>query len=263
MARPIVTLMTDFGLKDSYVAEMKGVILGICPSAEIVDVSHEIEKFNIRMGAYVLASASPYFPKGTINVSVVDPRVGTERRGLCIETARGYFIGPDNGVLVLAARAQGIKHIRVIKNAKFLLPNVSRTFHGRDVFAPVAAHLANGVNPSDIGPETRKTFVPEFAQVIKDKNRVTGEVLHVDGFGNIVTNITEKGIEEVGVSPGSSLKMDGVQGRLRFCKTYGEVEVGEPCALIGSHGYFEISVNQADASKIFSQKIGDKITFCL
>ena len=135
MTRPIVTLMTDFGLKDPYVAEMKGVILDICPSAEIVDVSHEIEKFNTRMGAYVLASASPYFPKGTINVAVVDPRVGTERRGLCIETARGYFIGPDNGVLVLAARAQGIKHVRVIKNAKFLLPNVSHTFHGRDVFA--------------------------------------------------------------------------------------------------------------------------------
>jgi S-adenosylmethionine hydrolase len=263
MVRSIVTLMTDFGLKDSYVAEMKGVILGICPSAEIVDVSHEIEKFNTRMGAYVLASASPYFPKDTINVAVVDPRVGTERRGLCIETARGYFIGPDNGVLVLAARVQGIKHVRVIKNAKFLLPNVSHTFHGRDVFAPVAAHLANGVNPSDIGPEKGKMVVPEFAKVVKDKNRVTGEILHVDGFGNVVTNIAEKDIEEVGASQGLSLKMNGVQERLRFCKTYGEVEVGEPLALIGSHGYFEISVNQGDASKDFGFKIGDKITFCL
>ena len=262
MARPIVTLMTDFGLKDPYVAEMKGVILGICPSAEIVDVSHEIEKFNTRMGAYVLASASPYFPKGTINVAVVDPRVGTERRGLCIETARGYFIGPDNGVLVLAARAQGIKYVRVIKNARFLLPNVSHTFHGRDVFAPVAAHLAKGVNPSDVGPETRKMVVPEFAKVVKDKKRVTGEILHVDGFGNVVTNIAEKDIEG-GVSRGSSLKVDGVQGRLRLCKTYGEVEVGEPLALIGRHGFLEISVNQDDASKIFGLKIGDKIAFCL
>ena len=263
MTRPIVTLMTDFGLKDPYVAEMKGVILGICPSAEIVDVSHEIEKFNTRMGAYVLASASPYFPKGTINVAVVDPRVGTEKRGLCIETAHAYFIGPDNGMLVLAARAQGIKHVRVIKNAKFLLPKVSHTFHGRDVFAPVAAHLANGVNPSDIGFETRKMVVPEFAKVVKDKNRVTGEILHVDGFGNVVTNITEKDIGGIGVNRESSLNVDGVQGRLRFCKTYGEVEVGEPLALIGSHGYLEISVNQGDASKILGQKIGDKITFCL
>ncbi len=263
MARPIVTLMTDFGLKDSYVAEMKGVILGICSSAEIVDVSHEIEKFNTRMGAYVLASASTYFPKGTINVAVVDPRVGTERRGLCIETARGYFIGPDNGVLVLAARAQGTKHVHVIKNMKFLLLSVSNTFHGRDVFAPVAGHLANGVNPSDIGPETMKMVIPEFAKVVKDKKRVTGEILHVDGFGNVVTNIAEKDIEEVGASQGSSLKVDGVQGRLRFCRTYGEVEVGEPLALIGSHGYFEISVNQGDASKNFGFKIGDKITFCL
>ena len=263
MTRPIVTLMTDFGLKDPYVAEMKGVILGICPNAEIVDVSHEIEKFNIRMGAYVLASASSYFPVGTINVAVVDPRVGTERRGLCIKTARGYFIGPDNGVLVLAARTQGIKHVRVIKNAKFLLPNVSHTFHGRDVFAPIAAHLANGVNPSDIGPETRKMVIPEFAKVVKDKKRVRGEILHLDDFGNAVTNITEKDFEGLGVYRGSTLKVDGVQRRLRFCKTYGEVEVGEPLALIGSHGYLEISVNQGDASENFGFKVGDKIAFCL
>jgi len=263
MTRPIVTLMTDFGLKDPYVAEMKGVILGICPNAEIVDVSHEIEKFNIRMGAYVLASASPYFPVGTINVAVVDPRVGTERRGLCIKTARGYFIGPDNGVLVLAARTQGIKHVRAIKNAKFLLPNVSHTFHGRDVFAPIAAHLANGVNPSDIGPETRKMVIPEFAKVVKDKKRVRGEILRLDDFGNAVTNITEKDFEGLGVYRGSTLKVDGVQRRLRFCETYGEVEVGEPLALIGSHGYLEISVNQGDASENFRFKVGDKIAFCL
>jgi hypothetical protein len=123
--------------------------------------------------------------------------------------------------------------------------------------------LANGVNPSDIGPEQGKMVVPEFAKVVKDKNRVTGEILHVDGFGNVVTNIAEKDIEGIGVSQGSSLKVDGLQGRLRFCKTYGEVEVGEPLALIGSHGFLEISVNQGDASKIFGQKIGDKLTFCM
>jgi S-adenosyl-L-methionine hydrolase (adenosine-forming) len=260
MTSPIITLLTDFGLRDPYVAEMKGVILGICSTVNIVDVSHDIEKFNVRLGAFVLASASRYFPKGTINVAVVDPGVGTERRGLCIETSRGFLIGPDNGVLVLAARTQGIEHIYVIENSGYFLPEVSHTFHGRDVFAPVAAHVANGVNPLNIGPETSKMIVPRFVKIVKRRKNVTGKVLYVDSFGNAITNITEKDLEGAGLCQESRLRVDGIQARLRFCSAYGEVEVGEPLALIGSHGFLEISVNQGDASKDFGLKIGDKIT---
>src|SRR4030066_406520 len=129
----MITLTTDFGLKDSYTAEMKAVILGICPHAVIVDITNEIAKFNVRMGAYVLASATPYFPKGTIHVVVVDPGVGTRRRSLLIQTKQGFFVGPDNGVLLLAAEKQGVTSIHEITNTKLMLPHVSNTFHGRDV----------------------------------------------------------------------------------------------------------------------------------
>src|SRR3989337_251787 len=128
----IVSLTTDFGLRDPYVAEWKAAILGISANTVIVDVTHEVEKFNIRMGAYVLASAAPYFPKGTIHVAVVDPSVGTQRRPLLIQTGQGFFVGPDNGVLVLAAERQGIKSIHEITNQRLMLPHVSSTFHGRD-----------------------------------------------------------------------------------------------------------------------------------
>ena len=261
MARPLITLLTDFGLKDSYVAEMKGVILGICPNADIIDISHEVDKFNVRMGAYVLASASRFFPKGAINVAVVDPGVGTRRRGLCIETARGFCVGPDNGLLALAARKEGIESVHVINNRKFMLLSVSNTFHGRDVFAPVAAHLANGIKPSDLGPQTRRMVVPRFARVVRDKNKVVGEVIHVDSFGNTVANITEKDIRtRVGKR---KFKIGVNEVELKFCKAYGEVQAGEPLALIGSHGFLEIAVSQGDASKVFELKNGEKIAVYL
>ncbi len=147
------------------------------------------------MGAYVLASAAPHFPKGTIHVAVVDPGVGTQRRSLLIQTKLGFFVGPDNGVLLLAAERQGITSIREITNPKLMLPHVSSTFHGRDVFAPAAAHIAKGVPPAEFGPEIREVVKPEFAKVKRVKGGLAGEVLHVDGFGNIITNVNE---EELG-----------------------------------------------------------------
>src|SRR5512139_642490 len=139
LPRKIVTLTTDFGLRDPYVAEMKAVVLGICPTATIVDVTHEIEKFNVRAGAYILASVAPYFPKGTIHVAVVDPEVGTRRQPLLVQTKHAFFIGPDNGLLLLASEKEGIVETRIITNRGLMLPKVSNTFHGRDVFAPAAA----------------------------------------------------------------------------------------------------------------------------
>jgi len=193
----IITLTTDFGLKDPYVAEMKATILCICPNATIVDVTHGIDKFNIRMGAYLLASVSPYLPEGTIHVAVVDPGVGTRRRSILIKTKHSYFIGPDNGLLILAARAQGIINIHKLTNPRFMLPSVSSTFHGRDVFAPAAAHLANGVDTTEFGPEIRDVVKPKFTKVMLRAGELVGEVLHVDIFGNIITNINEREVERV------------------------------------------------------------------
>jgi hypothetical protein len=261
MARPIITLTTDFGLKDPYVAEMKAVILSICPHAVIVDISHQVEKFDVRMGAYILASASPYFPEGTIHVAVIDPRVGTRRRALCIKTKHSFFVGPDNGVLVLAAKAQGMERVYEISNRKFMLPKVSNTFHGRDIFSPVAAHLANGTLPSDFGPQIEKIVMPDFAKAVKKKDRLVGEVIHVDDFGNIVTNIGVEELDSMKIGKVVKIRVKNRGLTMKFCKTYAEAKSKEPLVLIGSHGFLEISINQGNASEAFKVKRGDKVTF--
>jgi len=262
---PVITLLSDFGLRDPYVAEMKAVILSIHPEARIVDVSHEIEKFNIRMGAFVLASAAPYFPEGTVHVAVVDPGVGTKRRPILVETKRAFYVGPDNGVLMLAAKREGTHHVYEITNSQFMLPRVSRTFHGRDIFAPAAAHLARGCKLSDFGSEIRDYVVPSFAKPCLTRDALVGEVLHVDDFGNVVTNISRAEYEKVGMREGEVLRFrlrDRVV-KLRFCSAYGEVSVGKSLALIGSHDFLEVSVNQGRASERFGVKAGDKVSVLL
>jgi S-adenosylmethionine hydrolase len=242
---------------------MKAAILGICPKAVIVDVSHDIEKFNIRMGAYVLASAAPHFPQGTVHVAVVDPGVGTRRRPIAIQTERSFFVGPDNGILVLAAEKQGIESIYELTNPRFMLPKVSSTFHGRDVFAPAAAHLLNGANPAEFGPEIREAAEVEFAKITRRNGALVGEVLHVDGFGNIITNIGEKEVAQQHAKGEIKVELAGKKLKLRFCKAYGETKPQEPLALIGSHGFLEISVNQGNAARKFETKAGDKIKLSL
>jgi S-adenosylmethionine hydrolase len=260
MPSKIITLTTDFGLKDSYAAEMKAAILSICPNAIIVDITHEIEKFNIRMGAYVLASAVPYFPKGSVHVAVVDPGVGTRRRPILVQTRQGFFVGPDNGILVLAAEKQGIMRVHEVVNPRFMLPQVSNTFHGRDIFAPAAAHLLDGVKPAEFGPEIREASKPKFAKVTPRDGAIVGEVLHVDGFGNIVTNISEKEVAQSHVKAAVSVDLPGCKLKLNFCKAYGDTKPHEPLALIGSHGFLEIALNQGNAAEKFKTQIGDKVT---
>jgi S-adenosylmethionine hydrolase len=256
----MITLTTDFGLKDPYVAEMKAVILSICPNAVIVDITHEIAKFNIRMGAYVLASAVPYFPAGSIHVAIVDPGVGTRRRPIVIQTKQSFFVGPDNGLLVLAAEKQGIMHIHELTNPRFMLPKVSHTFHGRDIFAPAAAHLMSGVKPEEFGPEIRKAVQPEFAKVTQRNGVLVGEVLHVDGFGNIITNINEKEVAQSRLKDAVSVELPSCKLKLKLCEAYGETKPHEPLALIGSHGFLEIAINQGNAAKRFKTKAGDRVT---
>ncbi|MGC8895537.1 MAG: SAM hydrolase/SAM-dependent halogenase family protein [Candidatus Bathyarchaeia archaeon] len=254
MPRAIITLTTDFGLKDPYVAEMKAVILSISPDAIIVDITHDIKKFNVRMGAYVLASASKYFPKNTIHVAVVDPGVGTERRPILIQTKQAFYIGPDNGVLTLAAENQGIEHIYEIKNKK-----LSNTFHGRDIFAPAAAHLTRWIQPAEYGPEIREIVTPKFAKVIRQDGVFVSEVLHVDSFGNIITNFREKELKALNVRGSITVEIKDVRLKLKLCKAYAEAEAHEPLAIIGSHDFLEISINQGNAAKTFKAKVGDKI----
>ena len=260
MPHLVITLTTDFGIRDPYVAEMKAVILSISPNATIVDITHEIEKFNIRMAAYILASASPYFPKGTIHVGVVDPSVGTKRLPILMQTKHSFYIGPDNGILALAAKNQEIKHVYTISNKKLMLPKVSHTFHGRDVFAPAAAHLANGTLPTEFGQEIHEIVTPEFAKITRRKDMLGGEVLHVDGFGNIITNFGEKEVELMKIKTMVNVKLKNVRLKLKFCKAYAEVESQKPLALVGSHNFLEISVNQGNAAEVFKIKSGDKVT---
>jgi S-adenosylmethionine hydrolase len=255
----IITLTTDFGLKDPYVAEMKAAILQICPEAILVDITHEIEKFNVRMGAFILSCAAGYFPKGTVHVAVVDPFVGTRRRPIMLETRRGFFVGPDNGVLLLAAERDGIENCREIANKSLMLPEISNTFNGRDIFAPVAAYLANGMEAKEIGPELSKIVKPVFTKVTKEESGVSGEILHLDNFGNIITNITRAHISQLDYNDWLEIRLARRKLKFKLRKTYGEVQRNEFLALIGSHGYLEIAVNQGSAAKKLMAKQGDKI----
>jgi len=238
---------------------MKAVILSVSPDATIVDVTHDVAQFDTRMGAYTLAAAAPYFPDGTIHVAVVDPGVGTRRRPIIVQAQHGFFVGPDNGLLILAAEQQGIKCIREITNTRLMLPQVSSTFHGRDVFAPAAAHLANSVAPAEFGPEIHDAVKPDFAKVTLRNGVVAGEVLHVDNFGNIVTNISRKDMQRIRVAGVVNIELAAQKLRLKFCKAYGEAKPQDPLALIGSHNYLEISLNQGNAAEKFKVQLGDKI----
>lgn len=265
LTTPLITLLSDFGLKDPYVAEMKAVILSICPEACIVDISHEIEKFNIRMGAFALASAASYFPNGVIHVAVVDPGVGTKRRPILVETQHAFYIGPDNGLLMLTAQRDGIRSAYHIVNKRYMLPHVSQTFHGRDVFTPAAAHLANGCTPSDFGPEIHDYVIPEFAKPRLTKGELSGEVLHIDDFGNIITNISKEDLGKTRIREGAKLriKLKGKSMTLRLHSTYGDAATKAPLALIDSQNFFEIAINQDSASEKFKTKAGDTAVILL
>jgi S-adenosylmethionine hydrolase len=261
MRCPIITLTTDFGLKDPYVAEMKAVILGISAEARIVDISHEVEKFNIKMGGYVLAEASAYFPKGTIHVAVVDPGVGTRRQPIILQTEKSLFVGPDNGLLALAARNTGkIKQIRRIARKELMLPKVSNTFHGRDIFAPVAAHLACGRKLEEFGPKLKKILVPTFAKVVKREGMFVGEVIHVDAFGNVITNLRENELKSARRNSMVDLELGNTRLRIKLCKAYGEVGCRNALVLLGSHGFLEVAVNQGSAAEKFATSVGEKVT---
>ena len=252
----MITLTSDFGLKDPYVAEMKGVILNINPNATIIDITHDVEKFDIRMGAFMLTSVAPYFPKDTVHLAVVDPGVGTERRAILVQTKQGFFVGPDNGILMLAATNQGIEHTYELSNPKFMLPKVSDTFHGRDIFAPAAAYLDIGVKSAEFGPEVAVEVMPEFTRVKREAGSLIGVILHIDGFGNIITNISQK---EMNQARAVNIKLHNISLNITIGKTFSQAKTREAIALIGSHGFLEIALNQVSAADKFHAAVGKKI----
>lgn len=249
---PIITLTTDFGTRDAYVAAMKGVIMQGAPQATVVDVSHEIEPYNILHGAFVLRHAVPWFPAGTIHLVVVDPGVGSARRILVGRFAGQFVVAPDNGVISLLQRELGVEEMRVVENRRLMLPHVSSTFHGRDIMAPVAAHLATGTSLGDVGPATDHAEVLQLPQAKLDAEyKLTGQLLYTDRFGNLITNIARSDLaltfkHRVDID----VRLDGTSvGPIR--NAYQDVAPGEPLALIGSSEMVEIAVHGGSASERF------------
>jgi len=259
----VITLLTDWGAGDPFLAAMKGVILGICPDAKIVDVSHSVRKFEVREGAQFLSSAYKYFPKGTVHVAVVDPGVGSRRRPLIIKTRNYFFVGPDNGLLMDAAHEDGVEKAVEITNRKLMLKEVSNTVHGRDIFAPAAAHLANGVPLREFGPEAKKPARLGMHKAAVIRRHVFGEVTHLDSFGNVRTNITGNDLERAGFTLGEELELCVGKRecfKVPFCKAYSDVAEGRLLLAVAGDGFLEISANMGDAGERLKAGIGERIT---
>lgn len=254
MAKPILTLTTDFGLSDHYVGAMKGVILGICPDAQIVDIGHQVSPFEITEGAYLIAQAYPCFPKKTVHVVVVDPGVGSARRPILLEMAGQYFIAPDNGVLSMVYGSEKAK-VRVISNDKLFRHPVSRTFHGRDIFSPVAAHIAAGVPPSRVGKLIDDYLRPAFQKPQRTGKRTwTGRILKIDRFGNIVTNFHSSDFPNL-EKQNFAMRLGPHEIEI-LVRNYSESGPGEKFLIVGSSGYLEVSINQGSAAKAIGCEAG-------
>lgn len=242
---PLITLLSDFGIRDEYVAVMKGAIAQINPMLRTIDITHQIPPQNIAAARFCLMNAYPYFPAGTVHVAVVDPGVGGKRRAVAVELAQGFLVAPDNGLLSGVLSKNSVICAVELTNPEYWLTfEASTTFHGRDIFAPVGAHLANGVSLQKLGREINpesliKLDLPECCQ--KDDS-VIGCIQYIDHFGNLVTNIPQSYVE------GTNWTVE-IRGRkIKARKTYSEVKVGELIVLVGSHGWVEIAVNSGNAS---------------
>ncbi|HAE06323.1 MAG TPA: hypothetical protein DCG18_06130 [Richelia sp.] len=255
--QPLLTLLSDFGNCDEYVSVMKGVINKINPSARIIDISHKIPPHNIVAARFCLMSAYDYFPQGTIHIAVVDPEVGGERRGIALELANGFLVGPDNGLFSgILSQHYVITAVELTNNNYWYCYTPSKTFHGRDIFAPVGAHIASGIMLQELGTLIDPTTLVNLNlnQCIYFTDRIVGCIQYIDQFGNLVTNI-----------PSTLLKNKSwyVQiGSLRInsYSTYTEVYLGEILALISSHGWVEIAVNQGNAQLRLQVELGKKIS---
>jgi hypothetical protein len=259
---PAIVLLTDFGFKDSYVGVMKGVIRGICRGAEIIDLSHNIMPQDVAEAAFVLAAAYRYFPEETIFVNVVDPGVGTDRPIIYMRANDQAFLAPDNGLLSVVAEEAEPAEMRKVAAEQYFLKEPSTTFHGRDIFAPVAAHLAAGLEPEKLGPVVRRVRRLRLPRPVRAADgSLRGEIVYIDQFGNLITNMSrgtlERSLEVPLREVEVTVKRRKVEG---LSRAYGEVDEGELVALIGSSGYLEVAVNLGSAAQFLGCEKGDTVT---
>jgi S-adenosyl-L-methionine hydrolase (adenosine-forming) len=248
-APPTVVFMTDFGIVDDSVALCKGVMYGIAPNLRIVDLTHQVTAFSIADGARFLFGASPYFPAGTVFVAVVDPGVGSTRKAIVVKTKRSqFFVLPDNGLITMVAGRDGVESIRDIENPEWMIAaKVSSTFHGRDIFSPVGAHIARGDAWTQVGPELKDLVRLDLHPATLDDRGLTGEVIALDGpFGNLVTNVSAEDFLKLGYQRGDSLrvKIGGREIQMPFVKTFSNVPLKRPLLYIDSRGRASFAVNQ-------------------
>lgn len=249
----VVTLTTDFGTSDGYVGTMKGVILSLAPDAALVDITHDIAppskdglRQNIRQAAYVLYAAAPYLPRGTVHLAVVDPGVGSDRRALAIRTKNEFLVGPDNGLFTLFLADEPDAECYTITNARYVLPHISTTFHGRDIFAPAAAHLARGVDIAELGSRINNPVAFSIPIPIQQPDGSWhGCVLYADHFGNLITSVTDDFMRRIG----DVEILIGHQRIVGLGRTYAQATPGDLIALIGSSGHLEISIANGNAAQ--------------
>lgn len=260
----LVVLLTDYGHSDYYVGALKGSIYSIYPEARIDDITHQVTPFNIWEGAYTLSLAAKEFPKRTVFIAVVDPGVGTGRKAIVLETKDGkFFVSPDNGLLTFVAEEMGVLSIREIRNKAYIRPkeSFSATFHGRDIFGPVGAYLASGAPISSVGPEMND-FVRLKIPRAKIRNRkIRGQVIRVDIYGNVITNISDSLLNEAGISLGDliTVTLNEQTFLVRFVRTYGDVPKGEKLCHLESRRLLEVSINMGHLAKTLDISIGDQV----
>jgi len=257
--RPIITLTTDFGNRDGYVAAMKGTLLSIAPEAQIVDVTNEVPAQDVMGAAHVMAGVVPYFPAGTVHLVVVDPGVGTERRGIALSVDGHFFVGPDNGLFSLLANRRHPDSIVELDRAAFWLSDrPSSTFHGRYIFAPVAAHLARGRSLEDVGSRIDDITTMHWALPISDRQGIQGWVVHVDAFGNCITNISREAFEAI--RENRAFKCYAGNAILdRMANTYARAQPGDNLMLFNSEDALELAINRGNASEMLDIRKGTSV----
>jgi len=261
----IITLLTDFGTEDAYVGVMKGAILSINPSAVVVDVCHYIDPQDVIEAAYLIKSSYRYFPRGTVHIIVVDPGVGGNRSIVAVELSGHIFLAPDNGVLTLLMDEGEADTIVRVENTRYFLNSISQTFHGRDIFAPVGAHISKGVLIEKLGPhlgmqDLIRLSIPQ--PYISDKDELIGTIISIDRFGNCISNINENFLNKF-VKNGSEKKLEIKIGKTvikSLSRSYTDARSGSPLVIIGSFGYLEIALNCDNASRQLNVEKGDTIT---
>jgi len=260
----LVVLLTDYGHSDYYVGALKGSIYSVYPEARIDDITHQVTPFNIWEGAYTLSLAAKEFPRGTVFIAVVDPGVGTGRKAIVLETKDNkFFVSPDNGLLTFVAEEMGVRSIREIRNKAYMRPkeSFSATFHGRDIFGPVGAYLASGVPMSSVGPEMHDFVRLKIPRAKVRNGQIRGQVIRVDIYGNVVTNISDSLLNEAGIKQGNliTVNLNEHTFPVKFVITYGDVPKGEKLCHLESRRLLEVSINKSHLAKTLGINVGDQI----